>query len=290
MLDAILKTIRNPRFKFAAGWLAGGAALGAVALLTVDKVVESTNTLEFCSSCHEMRHSVLPEYQTTVHYANAFGVRATCADCHVPRAWPAKMLHKIGSINEIYHWALGTIDTPEKFEAHRAELAARVWAEMKTNDSAECRHCHTVEAMDRARQNPVAREVHPAALKAGSTCIDCHKGIAHKLPDAKKVAAIPTAAAPAATPAQPPQAQPTPPTQQAATALPAPTPATTQAPKTPHPAVTDSAACLTCHKGVTDQPIRPGQSPDPTKKHPVGIRDGVNCVICHKTPGQMPGQ
>ena len=194
MLDGILTTLRNPRFKTAAAWLAGGAALGAVALLSVDGVVNATNTPEFCTSCHEMRHSALPEYQTTVHYANAFGVRATCADCHVPRAWPAKLVHKIGSINEIYHWALGTIDTPEKFEAHRAELAAKVWAEMKTNDSAECRHCHSVEAMDGARQNEVARAVHPAALKAGSTCIDCHKGIAHKLPDAKKIAAAAVAA------------------------------------------------------------------------------------------------
>jgi nitrate/TMAO reductase-like tetraheme cytochrome c subunit len=242
-----------------------------------------------------MRHSALPEYQTTVHYANAFGVRAACADCHVPRAWPAKLVHKIGSINEIYHWALGTIDTPEKFEAHRAELAARVWAEMKTNDSAECRHCHSVAAMDGARQNEVARAVHPAALKAGSTCIDCHKGIAHKLPDAKKVAAATPVATPAPAaapaPAAPPAAAPSVAVAVAANTLPAPTPSTTQAPaKTPHPAVTDPAACLACHKGVTDQPVRPGQSPDPTKKHPVGIRDGVNCILCHKTPGQIPGQ
>jgi nitrate/TMAO reductase-like tetraheme cytochrome c subunit len=288
MLDAILTTLRNPRFRTAAAWLTGGAALGAVALVSVDGAVNATNTLEFCTSCHEMRHSALPEYQTTVHYANAFGVRATCADCHVPRDWPAKLVHKIGSINEIYHWALGTISTPEKFEAHRAELAAKVWAEMKANDSAECRHCHSVAAMDGARQNEVARAVHPAALKAGSTCIDCHKGIAHKLPDAKKVAAaqvtVPPAAAPA-TPAADPAAK------LAATTLPAPTPSTTQAPsKTPHPPVTDSAACLACHKGVTDQPIRPGQSPDPAKKHPVGIRSGVDCVVCHKTPGQIPGQ
>jgi nitrate/TMAO reductase-like tetraheme cytochrome c subunit len=274
MLDGIVTTLRNPRFRMAAAWLAGGVALGAVALISVNGVVEATNTQEFCTSCHEMRHSVLPEYQTTVHYANAFGVRATCADCHVPRPWPAKLAHKIGSINEIYHWALGTIDTPEKFEAHRAALAAKVWAEMKTNDSAQCRHCHSVEAMDGARQTAVARAVHPAAMKAGSTCIDCHKGIAHKLPDPKK------ATAPAA---QQPRL--------AATNLPAPTPSTTQAPsRTPHPPVTDSAACLTCHKGVTDQPIRPGQSPDPTKKHPVGIRDGVDCIVCHKTPGQVPGQ
>jgi nitrate/TMAO reductase-like tetraheme cytochrome c subunit len=161
---------------------------------------------------------------------------------------------------------------------------------MKANDSAECRHCHSVAAMDGARQNEVARAVHPAALKAGSTCIDCHKGIAHKLPDAKNVAALPAAAPAPAAPATPAGAT-APAIRQASSTLPAPTPATTQAPaKTPHPAVTSAAACLTCHKGVTDQPIRPGQSPDPAKKHPVGIRDGVDCMLCHKTPGQVPGQ
>ncbi|KAA5596715.1 NapC/NirT family cytochrome c [Blastochloris sulfoviridis] len=293
MLDGIRTKLRDPRFLGGAGLVLGGAVLGATLLIGFDVAVEASNRQEFCVSCHEMKQAVWPEYQTTVHFANASGVQATCADCHVPRAWPAKFVHKIGSINEIYHWALGTIDTPEKFESHRAALAAKVWAEMKANDSAECRHCHNVAAMDRARQHTAARDVHPAALAAGMTCIDCHKGIAHKLPAAPKptpvstgpvgtapVATAPGTAAPAATAPAQKQAQ-----------LPAPTPGTTQAPmKATHPPVTDPASCIACHKGVTDQPVRPGQSPDPTKKHPIAIREGVNCMLCHTTPGKLPGQ
>ena len=38
--------------------------------------------------------------------------------------------------------------------------------------------------MDFTRQSPRAAEAHATFLVAGErTCIDCHKGIAHRLPD-----------------------------------------------------------------------------------------------------------
>ena len=49
--------------------------------------MEVANTLEFCTSCHEMRDYVYQEYKQTIHYQNRFGVRATCPDCHVPHDW-----------------------------------------------------------------------------------------------------------------------------------------------------------------------------------------------------------
>ena len=49
-------------------------------------VVEETNSLAFCISCHEMT-PVYEEYKASVHYKNAAGVRAICSDCHVPREW-----------------------------------------------------------------------------------------------------------------------------------------------------------------------------------------------------------
>jgi hypothetical protein len=45
------------------------------------------------------------------------------------------------------HYITGSIDTKEKFEAKRYELAKRVWTYMKANDSRECRHCHTTAKM-----------------------------------------------------------------------------------------------------------------------------------------------
>lgn len=143
--------------------------------------LELANTESFCISCHEMRDNVYQELQGTVHWANRSGVRATCPDCHVPHSWIYKIARKIAASNEVLHKILGTIDTPEKFEAHRLELAEHVWATMKSTDSRECRNCHAVESMDPHKQSAAA-QIMPEAMKNGLTCIDCHKGIAHHLP------------------------------------------------------------------------------------------------------------
>ena len=145
--------------------------------------MEETNTLEFCTSCHEMRDTVFQEYKETVHYTNRTGVRAVCSDCHVPKDWMHKFVRKVQASKELYSkFVAGSIDTPEKFEAKRMELATHVWETMKGNDSHECRNCHSWEAMDPHKQNARARAKMEKAQKEGKTCIDCHKGIAHLLP------------------------------------------------------------------------------------------------------------
>lgn len=144
--------------------------------------MELTNTEAFCVSCHEMALNVYREYKGTIHDTNPSGVRATCPDCHVPREWIHKVARKIQATNELYHHALGSIDTREKFEAKRLELAKNVWTAMKKTDSRECRNCHDFDAMDFTQQRSRARNRHQQALDEGRTCIDCHKGIAHKLP------------------------------------------------------------------------------------------------------------
>ena len=141
--------------------------------------MEATNTLEFCISCHEMEENVYEEYKPTIHYANRTGVRAGCPDCHVPDPWIHKMVRKIQASNELLHKALGTIDTPEKFDNHRLAMAKRVWKTMKKTDSRECRNCHNFESMNPEFQRPRARKQHLNAFTTGQTCIDCHKGIAH---------------------------------------------------------------------------------------------------------------
>jgi cytochrome c-type protein NapC len=48
----------------------------------------------------------------------------------------------------------------------------------------ECRNCHSSAAMDFTKQTRRAAEIHGKYLVPGEkTCIDCHKGIAHELPD-----------------------------------------------------------------------------------------------------------
>ena len=145
--------------------------------------MEASNTMTFCITCHEMRETVYKEYQETVHFKNPSGVQATCADCHVPREWIHKVVRKIQATSELYHKALGTIDTPEKFEAKRWEMANRVWDKMRETDSRECRNCHLLNSMDLEEQDRSARKKHAKAEERGKTCIDCHKGIAHEYPD-----------------------------------------------------------------------------------------------------------
>jgi len=143
--------------------------------------MEYTNTLEFCISCHEMEDNVYHEYTKTIHHTNRTGVRTVCSDCHVPKDWTRKLIRKIQATNELFHHFLGTIDTPEKFEDARYDMAERVWAAMEATDSRECRNCHSFQAMDFAKQQRRPQEKHPAAMEQGKTCINCHKGIAHSL-------------------------------------------------------------------------------------------------------------
>ena len=145
--------------------------------------MEATNTLGFCTSCHEMRDTVFQEYQETVHYKNRSGVRAVCSDCHVPKDWMHKFARKVAASQELYSkFVTEAVSTPEKFETKRIELARHVWATMKANDSHECRNCHSWEAMDTTKQHPRSRAAMEKGQKEGKTCIDCHKGIAHLLP------------------------------------------------------------------------------------------------------------
>ena len=142
--------------------------------------MEATNTMQFCISCHEMRDTVYVEYKKTIHYTNRTGVRATCSDCHVPDPWVHKLVRKIKATRELWYKMTGSIDTPEKFEAKRLQLAQRVWDDMKSTDSRECRNCHTFDSMKAEAQKPRSQKMHERGREKGETCIDCHKGIAHK--------------------------------------------------------------------------------------------------------------
>jgi nitrate/TMAO reductase-like tetraheme cytochrome c subunit len=171
----------SARIAWGAIFIAGGLA-GIIFWGGFNTYMEYTNTAQFCLSCHEMRSKPFAEYKKSVHYANASGVRAICSDCHVPKDWTAKLIRKIKATNELYHKLVGTIDTPEKFEARRLALAERVWATMKATDSRECRNGHSYQAMDFHKQSRRSAQKMQEGLKEGKTCIDCHKGIAHKLP------------------------------------------------------------------------------------------------------------
>ena len=183
-LSRLWSTLRRPSATFSlATLLFGGFVAGILFWGGFHTAMESTNSLEFCISCHEMRDTVYKEYSKTIHFANRSGVQAICSDCHVPRDWLHKVSRKIEATREIYAALTGTIDTPEKFEAKRAQLAHRVWKRMKQTDSIECRNCHSEAAMSEELQSARAWKRHTKGIADGKTCIDCHFGIAHQEPD-----------------------------------------------------------------------------------------------------------
>lgn len=187
----LIKKIWNwfwqPTARFAWGLILIVGGIGGVIFWGgFNTYMEYTNTMEFCISCHEMSDTVYQEYKESPHYSNASGVRAICSDCHVPKPWGAKLWRKIQATNELYHKAVGSIDTPEKFEAKRLEMAEHVWAQMIATDSRECRNCHSYDAMHWEKQQRRSREKMQAGMEEGKTCIECHKGIAHTLPEKER--------------------------------------------------------------------------------------------------------
>ena len=109
----------------------------------------------------------------------------------MPKEWGPKMIRKIQASNEVLHKVLGTIDTPEKFNAKRLELAKHEWDRMKKTDSRECRNCHNFGSFDYAEQGRRSSKMHQTGLNEGKTCIDCHKGIAHSLPEVEQAIGSP---------------------------------------------------------------------------------------------------
>lgn len=161
-----------------------GVALGVFGMAGFVTAIEWTNRTEFCISCHSMKQNYA-EYKESVHYLNRSGAHAQCADCHVPKALGPKLVRKVMAVNDIIAEITGTIDTPAKLEAKRPELAERVWKYMAASDSRECRNCHSFDSMNLAKQGTAGRLKHPEAAMEGKTCINCHKGVAHKLPSSK---------------------------------------------------------------------------------------------------------
>jgi cytochrome c-type protein NapC len=185
LLARLWNTLRSPSRHLSLGVLTIGGFLGGVIFWGgFNTALEASNTERFCVSCHEMQDNVFEELKSTIHYTNRSGVRATCPDCHVPHEWTDKIGRKMQASKEVWGKIFGTIDTREEFLEMRRTLAEHEWERLKANDSLECRNCHAGVSMDLTRQSPRAAATHERWLLTGEkTCIDCHKGIAHKLPD-----------------------------------------------------------------------------------------------------------
>ena len=178
---------QKPTKKWRLGIPLGGLiafGLGAVALGVTNYTLHATSTTEFCYTCHSHEQFIKPEYEASSHFSNASGVRAECADCHLPQDdWFAYVWTKAVVSLDIVPELMGKLDTAEKYEAHRAEMAESVWRDFKENDSKYCRTCHDREAMNPEEQDRRTARRHAKADEDGETCIDCHYGIVHAEPE-----------------------------------------------------------------------------------------------------------
>lgn len=129
------------------------ALLGVAGLGVTVTVLHKTSSTEFYVSCHSMQ-TPLVEYQGSVHFQNTKGIRAECADCYIPGDPISFLWIKIRAVKDIYHEAIGTLDTSEKYEAHKLRITQSVWDDLKANNLATCR---SYAAMDILVQRPNAR-------------------------------------------------------------------------------------------------------------------------------------
>ncbi|WP_421868062.1 pentaheme c-type cytochrome TorC [Motiliproteus sp.] len=183
-IPSMWKIIRSPSTHLSLGVLTlGGFMAGVVFWGAFNTGLEATNTEEFCISCHEMEANVYQELQETVHWSNNSGVRATCPDCHVPHNWTDKIARKMQASKEVFGKLFGTIDTREKFLDKRLELAQHEWQRFSANKSLECRNCHDYNSMNFDNMSEKAQVQMRRAAERDQSCLDCHKGIAHELPD-----------------------------------------------------------------------------------------------------------
>jgi cytochrome c-type protein NapC len=254
--------------------------------------MEWTNRSEFCMSCHEM---TIPfeELKKTVHYKNRSGTTVQCADCHVassktPTDYIFKSFQKIVAARDVIGHIKGTLETPEKYEEHRLVMAQRVWERMKERDSKECRNCHDFKTMDPEKQKDRSVVKHEGAVQDGKTCIDCHKGIAHKpVHHLLEGGQVPAGAAPAST-SPPPGPIPVAPKVEAAsaqTAAPASTAITPAA--APAPALTVAAP--------TAQPAKATPKPEAPAAAVPTAASAITALDWSKVPSRQikvfyPGQ
>ena len=130
-----------------------------------------------------MKTHIFSEYKKSSHYANRTGVRASCPDFHVPQQWVHKVVRKVSATNELFHWAVCSIRSEADLKAKRMALAEKVWAGMQATDSRECRNCHRNDFMAGGEQTVKAELMHALAETWAMTCIVCHQGITHTLPE-----------------------------------------------------------------------------------------------------------
>ena len=161
--------------------LVGGGLAGVAFLAFLIEFDHFTSSNVFCTTCHSMTYAE-ESYKQSVHYNSASGVRASCGDCHVSEGvFSATWDHVMGTGDLIKQLFGPDYDDPVINALHLPDAAfhARKW--LKDRDSATCKRCHVLEAIQGKRANTAA--IHLEETE-GKTCIDCHSNLVHRsVPD-----------------------------------------------------------------------------------------------------------
>lgn len=160
-----------------------GGLFGMGFILFLIEFDHITSTEEFCTTCHSMELVAEP-YRKSSHYNPQSGVRASCGDCHVSEGiLAATWDHTLGS-KDLFKQLFGAnYDDPVVNALHLPDAAfyARDW--FRKRNSATCKKCHTLEAINGDR--PAIQLIHQEET-GGKSCVDCHINLVHRaVPDRK---------------------------------------------------------------------------------------------------------
>jgi nitrate/TMAO reductase-like tetraheme cytochrome c subunit len=163
---------RHVLFALVIGGVGGVAFM--VFLLEFDHYASSN---AFCETCHSMSYAS-ESYRQSAHYNSRSGVRASCGDCHVSEGvFAATWDHVLGTKDLIKQLFGPDYDDPVVNALHLPEAAftSRRW--FQRTDSATCKRCHLLSAIEGSR--PDTATLHMEETE-GKTCIDCHYNLVHR--------------------------------------------------------------------------------------------------------------
>ena len=158
-----------------------GGIAGLLLALGAEEMDRFTSTDTFCTSCHAMQTYIADAqtFKTSTHQTTASGVRAGCADCHIPKGLVlATYTHVVNGISDMWGEVSKDYDDPEVWNAEKTRLANATREWFRDNDSITCRECHEEVSIKPARQR--GQKQHKEALESGVTCIDCHYNLVHE--------------------------------------------------------------------------------------------------------------
>lgn len=158
--------------------LGGGLAIGLIVSLSTTVMIHATADAEFCSSCHAMK-PVKMAYDEDVHGGNnAFGIRAKCADCHLPHDSTVK-----------YLWVKQMSGLSDTFATIFKDSSKTDWKK-KSERRAEfvydsgCLECHT-RLTSSPKMTKWKKEIHKQYFEHRDNnpymrCVNCHQHVGHK--------------------------------------------------------------------------------------------------------------